>query len=500
MKNTFRKVTVLLFSVALIFMTACGNSPAKKTSQPKTVAQPKQTVSTKPAQTTPAIITAKGFTEALLSRARVEPATFEHAKTLGIVPAEVKPGSVLTRAQASYIMWNAIKKIDYLKVKNIPVSTAVYDLWESYLSGKDIVLNPGYCTLAAYQFFDFLRYEIYYPDGTKDVKFVYNPVLLNGKCAMDTEQSVQNLIRTFKKKYPDKLKFAILERPNIKVVRNAKRILSYKIKSNGEKVPDKIAKGDIYYILFERDRLPNNYSYFVLENGEKINYFPTLLFYTGYDPTHGVKIPGFSDTNENFINVIMPKIDFRYNKYIYNWLKSLPRRYKYYDYRRFEAQGYIEDIKSIPRLYKEPVLRMFDLGIYIWDKSPFYCQKVRAKPGKTLTEQEANELLNRLFDKTKRDVFDEFKNQVALYLTPAGDVICGRTNLGKAFQVARMEPYDYSSVIREQDGAIFDTPVATLRLLPGVVQEMKWDAVNGIDRKRGYPAILHGVQLLCPWM
>ncbi len=79
-------------------------------------------------------------------------------------------------------------------------------------------------------------------------------------------------------------------------------------------------------------------------------------------------------------------------------------------------------------------------------------------------------------------------------------MICGRTNLGKAFQVARMEPYDYSSVIREQDGAIFDTPVATLRLLPGVVQEMKWDAVNGIDRKRGYPAILHGVQLLCPWM
>ncbi|WAM31548.1 hypothetical protein [Caldicellulosiruptor naganoensis] len=490
MKNTFRKVTVLLFSVALIFMAACGNSPAKKTSQPKTVTQTKQTVLAKPAQTTPAIITAKGFTEALLSRARVEPATFEHAKTLGIVPAEVKPGSVLTRAQASYIMWNAIKKIDYLKVKNIPVSTAVYDLWESYLSGKDIVLNPGYCTLAAYQFFDFLRYEIYYPDGTKDVKFVYNPVLLNGKCAMDTKQSVQNLIRTFKKKYPDKLKIAILERPNIKVVRNVKRILSYKIKSNGEKVPYKIAKGDIYYILFERDRLPNNYSYFVLENGEKINYFPTLLFYTGYDPTHGVKIPGFSDTNENFINVIMPKIDFRYNKYIYNWLKSLPRRYKYYDYRRFEAQRYIEDIKSIPQLYKEPVLRMFDLGIYIWDKSPFYCQKVRAKPGKTLTEQEANELLNRLFDKTKRDVFDEFKNQVALYLTPAGDVICGRTNLGKAFQVARMEPYDYSSVIREQDGAIFDTPVATLRLLPGVVQEMKWDAVNGIDRKRGYPAIL----------
>lgn len=45
----------------------------------------------------------------------------------------------------------------------------------------------------------------------------------------------QNLIRTFKKKYPDKLKIAILERPNIKVVRNAKRILSYKIKSNGRK-------------------------------------------------------------------------------------------------------------------------------------------------------------------------------------------------------------------------------------------------------------------------
>lgn len=142
MKNTFKKLTVLLFSVALIFMTACGNSPAQRTSQPKSTAQPKQTVLAKLAQTAPAITTAKGFTEALLSRARIEPATFEQAKTLGIVPKEVEPDSVLTRAQASYIMWNAMKKIDYLKVKNIPVSTAVYDLWESYLSGKDVVLNP----------------------------------------------------------------------------------------------------------------------------------------------------------------------------------------------------------------------------------------------------------------------------------------------------------------------------------------------------------------------
>ncbi|ACM61532.1 hypothetical protein B0S90_2806 [Caldicellulosiruptor bescii] len=472
MKNTFKKLTVLLFSVALIFMTACGNSPAQRTSQPKSTAQPKQTVLAKLAQTAPAITTAKGFTEALLSRARIEPATFEQAKTLGIVPKEVEPDSVLTRAQASYIMWNAMKKIDYLKVKNIPVSTAVYDLWESYLSGKDVVLNPGYCTMAAYQFFDFLRYEIYYANGEKDIKFVYNPILLNGKCAMDNYDTVRQLIQTFKKKYPQKLKIAIPERPNIKVVKNAKRVLRYKINKDGSKVPYEVAQGDLYYILFERNKVPNYYCY-ILENGEKIQYKPVVLFYTGYKPQRDLKLKDYTDTNDKYIlNFIMPKIDLRYNKYIYDWLKSLPRRYKYYDYRRFEAQGYIEDIKSIPQLYKEPVLRMFDLGIYIWDKSPFYYQKVRAKPGKTLTEQEANELLNRLFDKSKRDVFDEFSNRAALYMTPAGDVICGLNNLGKVDNI-RMDPWDFQSVLSELDGAIFDTQTVTLRLLPGIANEFK---------------------------
>uniref|UniRef100_A0A7C5V3R6 SLH domain-containing protein n=1 Tax=Caldicellulosiruptor owensensis TaxID=55205 RepID=A0A7C5V3R6_9FIRM len=470
MKNTFRKVTVLLFSVVLIFMTACGNGPAKKTSQPKATAQPKQTVLAKLAQTAPAITTAKGFTEALLSRARVEPATFEQAKTLGIVPAEVKPGSVLTRAQASYIMWNAIKKIDYLKVKNIPVSTAVYDLWESYLSGKDVVLNPGYCTMAAYQFFDFLRYEINYADGKKDVKFVYNPILLNGKCAMDSYDTVRQLIQTFKKKYPKQLKIAIPERPNIKVVKNVKRVLRYKINKDNSKEPKEAIKGDLYYILFERNKTPYEY---ILENGEIVQYKPVVLFFTGYELQKRPSAKDYTDTNDKYIFFIMPKIDPRYNKYIYNYLKSLPRRYKYYDYRRFEAQGYIEDIKSIPRLYKEAVLRMFDLGIYIWDKSPFYCQKVRAKPGKTLSEQEANELLNRLFDKSKRDVFDEFSNRAALYMTPAGDVICGLSNIGKVDDL-KMDPWDLDSVVRECDGAIFDTQIVTLRLLPSVAHEFKY--------------------------
>jgi len=468
MKNLFKRVTVLLFLVSIIFLTACGNTPVKKTSQPKTTAQSNR-VTAAQKLSAPYITTAKGFTEAILSRTRVVPATYEHARKLGLIPQEVKANNVLTRAQASYIMWNAINKIDYLKVRNIPVSTAVYDLWESYLSGKDVVLNPGYCTMAAYQFFDFLRYEIYYADGKKDVKFVYNPILLNGKCAMDSYDTVRQLIQTFKKKYPKQLKIAIPERPNIKVVKNVKRVLRYKINKDNSKEPKEAIKGDLYYILFERNKTPYEY---ILENGEIVQYKPVVLFFTGYELQKRPSAKDYTDTNDKYIFFIMPKIDPRYNKYIYTFLKSLPRKYKYYDYRRFEAQGYIEDIKSIPQLYKEPVLRMFDLGIYVWDKSPFYCQQVRAKPGKTLTEQEANELLNRLFDKSKRDVFDEFSNRAALYMTPAGDVICGLSNIGKVDDL-KMDPWDLDSVIRECDGAIFDTQIVTLRLLPGVAHEFK---------------------------
>jgi len=485
MKNMFKKTTLFLLLVTMIFLTACGNGIAKKTSQPKLTAQSRQALATQQTQTKPSapyITTAKGFTESILSRSRVEPATFEQAKTLGIVPAEVKPDSVLTRAQASYIMWNAIKKIDYLRVKNIPVSTAVYDLWESYLSGKDVVLNPGYCTMAAYQFFDFLRYEITYADGTKDVKFVYNPILLNGKCAMDNYDTVRQLVQTFKKKYPQQLKISIPKRPNIKVLKNVKRVLNYRIKRSGAREPSEVVQGDLYYIFFERNKVPY---YYILENGEKVQYKPVTLFYTAYKPQRDMKLKDYTDTNDKYIlNFIMPKIDPRYNQYIYNWLKSLPRRYKYYDYRRFEVQGYIEDIKSIPQLYKEPVLRMFDLGIYIWDKSPFYFQKVRAVPGKTLTEQEANELLDRLFDKKKRDVFDEFSNRAALYMTPEGDVICGLTNLGKVDDL-KMDPWDLESVISELDGAVFDTQIVTLRLLPGVAREFKNTVKEDPDIKEG---------------
>ncbi|WAM31654.1 hypothetical protein [Caldicellulosiruptor naganoensis] len=205
----------------------------------------------------------------------------------------------------------------------------------------------------------------------------------------------------------------------------------------------------------------------------------------------------YSPSNDKYVMFKQYPIDFRYNKYIYDWLKKLPRLYTCYDYKRFEKYGYIEDIKSIPQLYKEPVLRLFDLGIYVYDKSPIYYQKVRAKPGKTLTEQEAQTLIDRLFDEKKRDVFDEVTYDSALYMTQTGDVICGRSNLGNIdILIQQMAPFSETQVISELDAVVFETPVATVRVLPGAAKTLKYQLEHSESFKMGY---WHRLALVPRW-
>lgn len=73
-------------------------------------------------------------------------------------------------------------------------------------------------------YFDYFRYEVIYVLGRIDVKYFYNLVILNGKDMFDSYENVKEFIRIFKKKYFDKFKVVIIERLNIKVVRNVERV------------------------------------------------------------------------------------------------------------------------------------------------------------------------------------------------------------------------------------------------------------------------------------
>ncbi|WAM33793.1 hypothetical protein [Caldicellulosiruptor morganii] len=496
-KKMFKKVAAILLMVILVVLTACGNTTATKSKTEMVATATKSQSQSQPStQSKPVaeITTAKGFTEALLLNAGYNLPKYDEAKRLGLVPPEVKnPNTVLTRAQASYIIWNAINKIDKLKAQNIPVSTAVYDLWDSYLSGKDVVMNPGYSTFGAYQMFDFLRYEIYYPDGSQEVKYIFNPIRFNGNRKLYTIDDVRDLIRTFKKKYPNKLVVELPKRPNIIVIKNAVKTVSGHRKNPKTFKPEYVTlklKGDAYYVLFERNKLPYANSFYILDNGQRTPYKPVLLLYTGWVDEKNAVIESylkeFMSTDEKAIkeidHYIRPKLDLRYNRYIYEWVKSLPRRWKYEDWRRFEERGYIEDYKAIPKLYREPVLHMLDLGIYVWDTSPFYLQKFRAKPGKTLTESEAKQFLTRLFSKSKRDVFDEYTGPVQLYFTKNGDVICGGANIGNVDNYTKID-YTKTAYIG-RNGAIFSTPTVTLRLNPALVDELKFRKYDAENNKK----------------
>lgn len=143
MRNIFKKIVVFLFVSVLIFLIVCGNSLVKKILQLEIKIQIKIVVAVQQIQVklfVLYIIIVKGFIEVFLLRVRVNFVIFDAVQNFKFILLEVKLDSVFIRVQAVYIIWNIINKVDWLKVENVFVLRVVYDLWDSYFLGKDVII------------------------------------------------------------------------------------------------------------------------------------------------------------------------------------------------------------------------------------------------------------------------------------------------------------------------------------------------------------------------
>lgn len=143
MRNIFKKIVVFLFVSVLIFLIVCGNSLVKKILQLEIKIQIKIVVVVQQIQVklfVLYIIIVKGFIEVFLLRVRVNFVIFDVVQNFKFILLEVKLDSVFIRVQVVYIIWNIINKVDWLKVENVFVLRVVYDLWDSYFLGKDVII------------------------------------------------------------------------------------------------------------------------------------------------------------------------------------------------------------------------------------------------------------------------------------------------------------------------------------------------------------------------
>ncbi|ADQ45220.1 hypothetical protein Calkro_0313 [Caldicellulosiruptor kronotskyensis 2002] len=304
-------------------------------------------------------ITAGEFVTSLLLGANVKPNGIADywgkAQTMGLIPGEVKKDKPLTRAQASYIVWKLINAVPELKDKNIPVKTEILTPWDLTLRGRGYLYD--YMTDLDFVLYwsDLLIIDYYYADGRVKTKYVWD--VLKGYVMRD---DYAKFLQDFAKKCPDKLKFA--------------------------------PKTEGGYIKYDKEFK----SYYYQLSFDPKSYYPILI---------RTKDSGGREWNIAY--------DPRANKYLEEYIKNHPRKFAL-DHTRFAQMA--DDYTKIPQAYREPMLRLADLGIITPEMSPLYVSKIRFNPAKMLTRAEAVAMISRVFDESKREVYDEFKWQLRSYV------------------------------------------------------------------------------------
>lgn len=404
-------------------------------------------------------ITAGEFVTSLLLGAKVNPDKpldyWTKAVQMGLIPAEVKKDKPLTRAQASYIVWKLINAVPELKNKNIPVKTVVlspvdYTFWTGgdpthNFRGAYVAWGPGdnggwgdpytrFNSKYAVMAYDLVVIDKYYKDGTVKTVHVWNR-LKNYFLPLDWWKVLQR----FMKENPDKVKFdlpaerlkaqvwvlghhsllggfsTITDKNFVSTVQNRELYkLYYEPKRN-----DKLAYWSGCYTFFTyKFDFPPDSMWFT-----KPRYFQVFLNYLEFGKYKS------SDYNEWQWTAELNPVT---NEALNRWLMKLPRKFPL-DWTRFK---YIcSDFNSIPALYQEPVLRLTDLGIiqpevnidptlfpnvykrfkriinlYTGEIQPLPkmdMPDIRFNAGRILTRAEAVDMITRVFDESKRVVFDE---------------------------------------------------------------------------------------------
>jgi len=355
-------------------------------------------------------ITADEFVTSLLLGAKVNPDKpldyWGKAVKMGIIHPEIKKTGYLTRAQASYIVWKLINAVPELRNKNIPVKTEILTPWDLTLRSRGYLYD--YITDLDFVMYwsDLLIIDYHYADGRVKTKYVWD--VLKGYVMRD---DYAKFLQDFAKKCPDKLKIA----PKTEY-------LKY----------DKELEGYYYQLPFE----PKGYFFVVTRKTTCTKDSGGREWSVVYDP--------------------------RVNRYLEEYIKNHPRKYAL-DHTRFAQMA--DDYSKIPQAYREPMLRLADLGIITPEMSPLYVSKIRFNPGKMLTRAEAVEMISRVFDESKREVYDEFKWQLRSYVDMQKGIIYLWDEYKRIYKPL-MNIYNRNEYAkpRSSDAPEFGEPILTFRM------------------------------------
>ncbi|MEZ0535967.1 hypothetical protein ACAG39_01820 [Caldicellulosiruptoraceae bacterium PP1] len=393
-------------------------------------------------------ITAKEFVTSLLLGTKVKPDKpldyWGKAVSMGLIPGEVKKDKPLTRAQASYIVWKLINAVPELKDKNIPVKTVVlspvdYTFWTGgdpthNFRGAYVAWGPGdnggwgdpytrFNSKYAVMAYDLVVIDKYYKDGTVKTVHVWNR-LKDYFLPLDWSKVLQRFMR----ENPDKVKFDLpAERLKAQVwVLGHNSLLGGFPAISSKEFLTTAQNRQLYTLHYEpvdkaHEFFSGCYTFFTLKSISKFeqpNYYQIFLNYVEFGKYKSTNINDWQWTAE--LNPIT-------NEALNKWLMKIPRKFPL-DYTRFKY--FCNDFGKIPTLYQEPMLRLADLGIITPEANVdekvlksfkllknidgiiHYPPKmdmpdIRFNAGKLLTRAEAIDIITRVFDESKRVVFDD---------------------------------------------------------------------------------------------
>mgnify|MGYP001627181233 CR=1 FL=1 len=431
-------------------------------------------------------ITAGEFVTSLLVGAKVKPDKpldyWRKAVKMGLIPGEVKKDKPLTRAQASYIVWKLINAVPELRDKNIPVKTVVlspvdYTFWPggdvthnfrgAYVAWSPpewdndpwLHFNSKYAVMA----YDLVVIDKYYKDGTVKTVHVWNR-LKGYFLPLDWWKVLQR----FMKENPDKVKFDLPQdrlKAQVWVLGHYKFLASLNISDKKFAVPDNINR-QLYSLFYIPKNFPRGwgegYSFFTFKDDKSEGklYYQIFLPWLEFGLYKSTNVDDWQWTAE--LNPVT-------NEALNRWLMKLPRKFPL-DWTRFK---YIcRDYDSIPKLYQEAIARLADLGIIqpevnvdmnifknvyknfkpiadAWTGVPRYppvmnMPDIRFNAGKALTRAEAVDMITKVFDESKRVVFDE--------LTFSNDTIDDYGYNYKFKKVMGLEPDDSYHILYYHTG------------------------------------------------
>jgi len=315
------------------------------------------------------------------------------AKLLKVLPANLNKKSLVTIAQASYILWHTIQNSESLKQKLLPVQTNILSCWDYYKQTGKGVITKNIPTEIALLYYNFVVIEQIYENHHKKYIVVWNPYT-----KVRSQDEYIKLVRNFINKNPQKYNVVLRENANTLSIDYIKKVFPI----IGElSIYPATVNNNVYQSVYQNTY--QNIENIVLNTLYTVN--DQAYCYFSEDKILKVaKIQNFKTSflgKEYNVNV---KSDPRWNKYIEDYIMSLKRDFPV-NHERFKY--IVADIYLTPVDFQESILRLLDLGLLIPEINP-YDQRFYIYPNKKLSSTEVNEIINRI-SKNENLSFDEFK-------------------------------------------------------------------------------------------